>query len=348
MSRSYTTGELAAIVGGALRGRGSSVIRGVADLAEAEPDSAAWVSRAKYASLLSACRAGVVLVPEDQGPTSMPAILCPRVDRSVAKLFGAFAEEAPPREAGIHPSAIVHRTATVAASATVGPHAVIEAGAAIGERSRIEAGVFIGRGTRVGADCHIEPNAVVREGCRLGDRVTIQPGAVIGADGFGYYFDEGGHQRVPHIGGVVLEDDVEVGACACVDRAKFGNTVIGRGTKIDNLVQIAHNVRLGRHNVLAGQTGISGSVRTGDYCVFGARGASLDNITLGDRVRLGALAVATKDIPAGMTVSGAPAQDHRMELRERATIRRLPDLVAQLRNLIARVERLETSADDNA
>jgi UDP-3-O-[3-hydroxymyristoyl] glucosamine N-acyltransferase len=198
----------------------------------------------------------------------------------------------------------------------------------------------------VGDDCLIWPNVVIRDGCVVGNRVVIHPGAVIGADGFGFYFDGGRHNKIPHIGGVIIEDDVEVGACTCIDRSKFGNTVIGRGTKIDNLVQVAHNARVGEHCVFAAHAGISGSTRIGNYCIFGGRAAATDNITLGDGVRLaGGLAVADKDLPPGITASGFPAQDHRQELRERAQVRRLPELARQLKELMARVKRLEESAD---
>lgn len=344
MTRGYTIAELASIVGGTLRGDGSAVISGVADVAEAGSTDAAWVYQPKYAAKLGSSHAGVVLVSKDHGPTPMPAILCERVDRAVAKLLAAFAPADPEPEPGIHPSAVVHPSATVASSTTVGPFVVIDAGATIGGQCVLHSGVFIGRETTVGNDCVICPNAVVRERCRLGDRVTLHAGAVIGTDGFGYYFDDGRHNRIPHIGGVILEDDVEIGACACVDRAKFGNTIVGRGTKIDNLVQIAHNVRLGEHNVLAGLTGIAGSVRTGPYCMFGGRSGCTDNLTLGEGVRLTALGtVVTKNMPPGVMLSGAPARQHRDELREQAAIRRLPGFAAQLKDLLARVERLETS-----
>jgi UDP-3-O-[3-hydroxymyristoyl] glucosamine N-acyltransferase len=346
MTRTYAIKELAAIVGGVVRGREAAVIAGVADVAEAEPDQATWISSPKYAAKLSTSRAGVVLVPKDFGETPMPAILCERVDRAVARLLGAFAPPMAQPELGIHGSAVVHETASVGPGCAIGPHVVIEADAYIGASCVIHAGVFIGQGTSVGEDCVIWPNAVIRDGCTVGNRVMIHPGAVIGADGLGFYFDEGRHNKVPHIGGVVLEDDVEVGACACIDRAKFGNTIIGRGTKIDNLVQLAHNVRVGEHCVFAGQAGISGSVRIGSYCIFGGKASAVNNVAIGEGARLaGGLAVAAKDLPPGVTVSGFPAQDHRRELRERALIRRLPNMDEQLKALLARVKRLEESAD---
>lgn len=346
MNPHYTLGQLVDLVGGRLRGDGDVAITGVGDLASAGPNEAAWVSNPRYASKVAASRAGVVLVPADFGETPMPAILCERVDRSVALLLGAFAPEAPRPEPGVHASAVVHETAHLAANSSIGPHVVVEAGATVGAGSVLRAGVFIGHNAVIGDDCTLWPHVVVRDGCRLGNRVTIHANAVIGGDGFGFYMEEGCHRRVPHIGRVILEDDVEIGACSCVDRAKFGDTIVGEGTKVDNLVQVAHNVHVGRHCVLAAQVGISGSVRIGDYCVFGGKAGSVDNVSIGDRVQMAGAAVIDKDIPDGKVVSGSPAQDHRRELRERASVRRLPAVLQRMKELQARVERLEASAHD--
>jgi len=343
MSRTYTVGQLADLVGGIVRGDASVVIRGVADVSEAGPDQATWVNRQAYADKLKDSRAGAVLVPTNFGETPMPAIRCKQIEPSVAKLLGAFATPVSKPDPGIHPRAVVHASAQIGPNPAIGPHVVIDADVRIGASCVIHAGVFIGRGTAIGDNCLLWPNVVIRDGCAVGHRVIIHPNSVIGADGFGYYFDEGRHNKIPHIGGVILEDDVEIGACTCVDRSKFGYTVVGAGTKIDNQVQVAHNVRIGRHCVLAGQSGIAGSVRIGDYCVFGARAASLDNVAVGDRVTVAGLAVVDKDIPAGLLVSGFPARDHREELRERALVRRLPKLAEQLKDLIHRVEQLEAS-----
>lgn len=348
MSRTYTVGQLADIVGGKVRGDATVHIRGVADVSEAGPEDATWVNREKYIEKLKSSRAGVVLVPADSPPTPMPAILCEKIGPSVAKLLGAFASPVSRPDAGIHPSAVIHPSARIGAKPSIGPYVVIDAEVRIGASCTIHAGTFIGRGTTIGDDCFLWPNVVIRDGCRLGNRVAIYPNAVIGADGFGYYFDHGRHNKIPHIGGVILEDDVEIGACTCVDRSKFGYTVVGAGTKIDNQVQVAHNVRIGRHCVLAGQSGAAGSVRVGDYCVFGARACALDNIVIGDRVTVAGLAVVDKDIPDGLMVSGFPARDHREELRERALVRRLPKLVEQLKDLIHRVEQLEASTHHNS
>jgi UDP-3-O-[3-hydroxymyristoyl] glucosamine N-acyltransferase len=347
MNRKYTVGQLADIVGGKVRGDAAVFICGVADVSEAGPTDATWVNREKYAEKLKSSRAGAVLIPTNFGETPMPAILCEKIEPSVAKLLDAFLSPVSRPDAGIHPSAVIHPSARIGKNPSIGPNVVIDAEARIGASCVIHAGTFIGRGTIIGDDCFLWPNVVIRDGCRLGHRVNIHPNAVIGSDGFGYYFDEGRHNKIPHIGGVILEDDVEIGACTCVDRSKFGHTVVGAGTKIDNLVQVAHNVHIGRHCVLVGQTGLAGSVRTGDYCVFGGRACALDNIAIGDRVTLAALSIADKDIPDGLMVSGFPARDHREELRERALVRRLPKLAEQLKELIHRVEQLETSTHNH-
>ena len=346
MAAPYTVDSIAQLVGGTVRGDGSAVIDGVASVEEAVHTQATWVTSTKYASRLSESKAGVVLVPEGFSSTPMPAILCPRVDRSVALLLGAYAPPSAKVVAGIHPSAVIDTSAQIGADVSIAPNVVIEADVRIGDRCEIQPGVFIGRGSIVGDDCRLHANVVVRDGCVLGNRVTIQPCAVIGADGFGYYLDNGRHVRVPHIGGVRLEEDVEIGACTCVDRAKFGETVIGAGTKIDNQVQVGHNTRVGEHCVIAGQAGVSGSVRIGRYCTLGGAAGCIDNISIGDGASIAAVSVATKDVPDGTVVSGTPAQEHARELRERASIRRLPAVMEQLKDLLARVQQLEATEHD--
>ncbi|MEK6677522.1 MAG: UDP-3-O-(3-hydroxymyristoyl)glucosamine N-acyltransferase [Planctomycetota bacterium] len=344
MNPAFRLEALAAIVEGHVRGDATVVVSGVADVAEAKANEITFVSNPKYAKKLAESKAGAVLVPAGFGPTAMPAILCARMDRSVAELLGAFLESRPPSHQ-VDATAVVHPSAKLGADVSIGPHAVIEADAEIGARTVLHGGVYVGHGTRIGEDCVLWPNVVVRNGCVLGHRVILHPCSVIGADGFGYYFEIGRHNKIPHAGGVVLGDDVEIGACSCIDRSKFGNTVVGNGVKIDNLVQIAHNVRIGEHTVIAGQTGIAGSTRIGAYCVFGGRAGSVDNTEIGDRTVVAACSVVSGLVEGGRTVSGYPAQDHRKELKSTAALRRLPDFFEQLRDLQARVERIETSTD---
>ena len=344
----HTISKLAEMVGGQLRGEGSAQIHGVADVREAGKDQAAWVSRESFAEAAQSSRAGVILVPKGFPATPMPAILCEKIEPSIAALLAAFARPLSRPDPGVHASATIHASSKIGEHPSLGPHVVIDAEAKIGARCILHAGVFIGRGAILGDDCEIWPNTVIRDGCTLGSRVIIHSCTVIGGDGFGFYFDGMQHVKIPHIGGVIIEDDVEIGSCTCVDRSKFGNTVIGRGTKIDNHVQVAHNCRLGQHNILAGFTGLSGSVRTGDYCVMGARVTFYDNLNIGNHVQLGGMSVVTKDLPGGMKASGFPAQDMKEDFRERAAVRRLQAHCDKVKELVERVERLETSAHDNA
>lgn len=343
----HTIAELARLVGGELRGDGCATITGVADVRDAGPGEATWVSRDSFVEKLKSSRAGVVLVPKHFGETPMPAILCDKIEPAIAALLGAFATPVSRPADGIHPTAVVDKSATIGERPAIGPHVVLEAGVRIGSRCVLHAGVFVGRDTVIGDDCELWPNAVIRNGCQVGSRVSIHPCAVIGKDGFGFYFNGTQHIRIPHVGGVIIEDDVEIGACSCVDRAKFGNTVVARGTKIDNQVQVAHNCRVGQHNAFAGHTGLSGSVRTGDYCVMGGRATVFDNVNIGHQVQLGGMTVVTKDLPDGLKASGFPAQELQTELREKAAVRRLPEYYKKIKDLIERVERLEASAHHN-
>ncbi len=344
MSHRYTLHQLADIVGGSVRDHRDVTLTGVADVGEAGLEDVTWVSGEKYARKIKTSHAGAVLVKSDFGETPMPAILCEHLELSVAKLLGAFLEHVSKPEPGIHSSACIHPSATIGENPSIGPHVTIDADVTIGANAVIHAGVFIGRSVTLGGECLFWPNVVIRDGCKLGDRVVIHPNSVIGSDGFGYYFDQGSHNKYPHAGGVMIGDDVEIGSCACIDRAKFGFTVVGRGTKIDNHVHIAHNVHIGEHCVFAGHTGISGSVRIGDYCFFGGRAAVLDNINIGNQVKLaGGLTVATKDIPDGMMISGLHGREHRQAMREQVSLKKLPSIVEQLRELTERVKQLEAS-----
>jgi len=345
----YTLRDLAERVGGTVRGDDSVSVCGVADLTLAEAGQVSWVTNPKYAAKLAESRAVAVLVPADFGETPMPAILCERVDRSVARLFKAFAPETCCPASGRHPSAVIDESAIVAPDAAIGPHVVIEAGASVGAGSALHAGVYVGRDAHIGEHCQLWPNVVVRERCTIGDRVEIHPNAVLGADGFGFYFDEGRHHKVPHIGGVKVEDDVEIGAGTCIDRAKVGFTRIGCGTKIDNLVHLAHNVQIGEHCMILAGVLVGGSTRIGNRAIIGGQVGIVDNITIGDGARCASgMTYVINDVPAGKTVSGIPAHDHREELRRVASSRKLPAMAETLKDLVTRVKRLEASTHNQS
>lgn len=346
MPKGLKLSELAERVGGRLRGDGSVRVRGVAAVAEAGPDQITWVTDRRYAQQLAESHAGAVFAPLDQGPTPMPAVLVDHPGLAMIKAIEAFAPPVPAPAVGVDPSARLHDTARLGKDVAVGPNVVIGPACRIGDRTILHAGVFIGDETQIGDDCVLWPSVVVRERCHLGNRVIVHPNVTIGSDGFGYEFADGRHHKIPQIGEVLIEDDVEIGAGSCIDRGKLGQTVVGVGTKIDNLVQVAHNVRIGPHCILVSQVGIAGSAQLGAYVVLGGKAGVRDHITVGDRVQGAAGCGIFKDVPAGMVVNGLPAVDSRQYLRQQALVKRLPNMAEQLRQLSARVARLEQAADD--
>ncbi|MGQ9650836.1 MAG: UDP-3-O-(3-hydroxymyristoyl)glucosamine N-acyltransferase [Phycisphaerae bacterium] len=345
MSKSYPLAEIAKWVGGVVRGDAGTRITGVAGLEEACSSDIAWLADERYAPQLKNSRAGAVIVPKHFGATPMPAILCDDPSLAISAVLARFAPPVPRPAPGIHPTAVVSALAKLGQGVAVGPLVFVGDNAVIGDRTVLHAQVFVGPDVRIGGDCEFWPGVVIRERCTIGDRVVIHPNSTIGADGFGYQYVGGRHAKIPQIGGVEIEDDVEIGANSTIDRAKFGVTRIGRGTKIDNLVQVAHNVHIGPNCMIVAQCGIAGSTRLGQGVVLGGKVGLRDHISLGDGVQVAACACVSKDVPAGKTVIGSPAVDHEQFIRERAKVRRLPEMADQLQALIKRVEQLEASAD---
>ncbi|HPS52919.1 MAG TPA: UDP-3-O-(3-hydroxymyristoyl)glucosamine N-acyltransferase, partial [Phycisphaerae bacterium] len=260
------------------------------------------------------------------------------VEAAIAALLAVIApgEDLPP--VGIHGSAVVAQDAELAPDVAVGPCVVIGGNARIGRGTVLCAGVKIGRDAVVGENCVLAEGAVLRYGCVLGNRVRIGCNSVIGQDGYGYFFRNGVHNKIIHAGNVVVEDDVEIGACSCVDRAKWGSTRIGAGTKIDNLVQVAHNVQIGRGSLLVAQTGIAGSAKIGNYVVLGGGAGVRDNITVGDGVQCAAHSAIAQSVDAGKTVAGTPAKDAREIFRELLALPKLPDLLKQVRKMEKQIQ----------
>jgi UDP-3-O-[3-hydroxymyristoyl] glucosamine N-acyltransferase len=251
-----------------------------------------------------------------ENPSVALAQVCGRIEQSLW----------PKPTPGIHPSAVVSADARVASTATIGPLCVIEAGAVVGERAWLQAQVFIGRNATIGDDAWLMTGAIVANECQLGKRVRLQPGVVIGSDGFGYEFVKGRHEKVPQVGSVVVGDDVEIGANTTIDRARFSRTVIGEGTKIDNLVQIAHNVIVGKHCLLCSQVGISGSTTIEDYVVLAGQVGVGGHITIGKGAKAGGQAGITADVAPGAFINGTPAVPYLLERRLAVLHQRLPDL----------------------
>ena len=242
---------------------------------------------------------------------------------------------------GVHPTVVLGSNVQFGDGVTIHPYAVIGSEVCIGRGTTIESGVHIGEGTTIGDHCLIGPNVVLYRHTHLGHRVRIHGGSVIGGDGFGYVFDQGRYVKVPQVGNVIIEDDVEIGCNVCVDRSTVGSTLIKRGTKIDNLVQIAHNDRIGEHVIMTGQVGLSGSVTVGNYAVFGGKAGVLDHITIGERVQVGAASLVTKSIPAGEAVWGCPARPIRNTKHQMASVARLPALIKRLAELLTRMRMTE-------
>lgn len=341
MQVAYNPEEIAAIVGARrTAGRSTRQVTDIASLSAARPGDLSFLGNPKYRSQVATSAATVLLLPEDYEGTPQADQVFLHVENPSAALARVCAriEQAlwPKPPAGIHPSAVVAPGAQVDATVHIGPLCVVEEGARIGPGTVLQASVFVGRDARIGAGCFLMPGTVVATACVLGDRVRLQPGVVVGSDGFGYEFINGRHEKVPQIGTVIIGDDVEIGANSTLDRARFSRTVVGEGTKIDNLVQVAHNVIIGKHCILCAQVGISGSTTLEDYVILGGQSGLAGHITLHRGSKVGGGAGVTSDVAAGAYVNGTPAMPYMLERRLTVLQRRLPDL-------FKRVEQLERS-----
>jgi UDP-3-O-[3-hydroxymyristoyl] glucosamine N-acyltransferase len=320
-------------------------IDGIATIEEAGPRQISYVSSDQYVHSLAESRAGAVIVQRRLKLPPQWESRALRVDDpewAVAKVLELFAPPVPRPPAGIDPTARVSASAKLDENVAVGPYVVIGDNVRIGRGSVLHSGVFIGDDVAVGAQCEFFAHVVIRERITIGDRVIIHAGSVLGTDGFGYRWDGRQHQKIPQIGTVIVEDDVEIGSCVCIDRAKFSSTRIGRGTKIDNLVQIGHNVQIGPHCIIVGQAALAGSSRLGSGVVLGGQTAVRDHISIGDGAMAAACSAIAEDVDPKTVVSGTPALPHRQSLREQAALRRLPDLVVQVRRLQEELAQLRT------
>lgn len=338
---SLRLGELAGRVGGEVRGDPDRLLEGIRELAEAEPRHLSLLTDARYRDQARASRAGALLVPAgDRG-----AKLVAGIDRdllrvadpaqALIRVLDLFHPVERP-EPGIHPTAVVDDQARVAPSAHVGPFAVVGAGSRIDERVVIEAHTVVGRDCRLGEDSWLHPHVVLYDRTELGCRCIVHSGVVLGGDGFRYAFSEGVHHKVPQVGRVVLGHDVEVGANSTIDCAGLGATRVGDGTKIDNLVMVAHNVEVGRAALLCGQAGIAGSSRLGDGVVLAGQVGVVDHVTVGDRTQVTAKSAVLSDLEPDRKVAGIPARPMRDWSRQLVRIQRLEGLERRVRDLEAR------------
>ncbi len=336
----FTLGQLAEALGATLEGDPATAIAGVAPLESAGPDEVSFLLSERYRKVAATTQAGAVVVPVDV--TGVPGALLrvPSPQAAMITLLRLFHPE-PPSVPGVHALALVAGSARVDPSAAVGPFSVVEEGARIGRQARVGALCYVGAGAVIGDDVVLYPRVVLREGVTLGDRVIVHPGVVIGADGFGYAFDGTAHRKIPQVGGVRIGDDVEIGANTTVDRGTLGDTVIGRGSKIDNLVQVAHNCELGEDVILVAQVGISGSCRIGRRAILAGQVGVADHVTIGDGAIVTAQSGVPGEIPPGEVWSGTPSRPSAETRRIWAAERMLPELLRKVRAMEKRLQALE-------
>lgn len=335
-----STKDVARLARGRLEGDGEMEIRSIVPLPEAGDADLAFLARRRYLRHLPQTAARAVLVSEELAgeAKALPArIVVEDPHEALALLLPHFHPlRAPPP--GIHPTAVLGRGVALGQEVHLGPYVVLEEGVAVGDGTRIGAHSVVGAGCTLGSGCVIHPHVVLYPGTRLGDRVTLHSGVRLGSDGFGYVPGPDGVRKVPQVGGCRVEDDVEMGANSCVDRGSIGHTVVGEGTKLDNLVHLGHNVRVGRGVLMAAMAGVSGSTRIGDGAMLGGQAGLVGHIEIGEGARLGAQAGVIGDVPPGEAVSGYPARNNREYLRAMSLALKLPTI---LRELEARLEALE-------
>lgn len=341
-----TLEELAERVGGEVKGEKAVRIRGVAPPETAQETDITFAENEVYFRRAVQSSAGAIVTNRVYEETKKPLLLVENVRVAMAYALSLFYPE-PSYPAGRHETAVVSPEAKVDDSAWIGPYCVVEAGAEIGPRTVLIAGVYVGRGVRIGADCRLFPQVTIYPGVQIGNRVRIHAGAVIGSDGYGYVFHEGRHLKIPQIGTVQIGDDVEIGANVTIDRGAMGPTLIGEGTKIDNLVQIGHNVKVGRHCILVSQVGIAGSTQLGDYVTLAGQVGLAGHLRIGNRVTIAAKAGVMHSIPDGETWLGIPACPASQAKRQLVAIQHLPDLMKRFKQLERQVQALLGAQKDH-
>jgi UDP-3-O-[3-hydroxymyristoyl] glucosamine N-acyltransferase len=340
-SAGLTAQAVADIVGGRLLGDGGIIVSSVGPIDRAGPGALTMAVSPRYAGALAGSTASAVLVPlalaeATAGPPARVVVPDPygAMVRIIRRLF-------PPTESpsGIDPTARIGAGTELGADVTIGPQAVIGRGVRLGDRCRLGAGVVLGDGVVVGEDTRIDARVICYAGSCLGRRVVVKAGAVIGGEGFGYLSRAGTHERIPHVGACIIGDDVEIGSNTCVDRGSLDDTIIGQGSKLDNLVHVGHNVRIGERCLLMAGVGIAGSTRLGNEVVLAGHVGVTDHLTIGDRVQVAAKSGVTGDVPADKVLSGNPARSHRQVLRAQAALYRLAPLVGELERLVSEKRR---------
>ncbi len=341
-----TLKEIARLIDGEIVGGDDIVVTGVCGIKEAREGDITFISNPKYLSFIEKTRASAIITSRDIESASKPIIRTLDPSLAFAKLVSFMVPEETKHQKGIHHTVILGKNVKLGKDAAVGPYTVIEDNVVIGDDTVLYAGCYIGHHTKIGNQVLIYPNVSIREHISIGDRVIIHSGTVIGSDGFGFATIRGLHHKIPQLGTVIIEDDVEIGSNVSIDRARFDKTLIMRGTKIDNLVQIAHNVIIGENSIIVAQAGISGSTTIGKGVTLAGQAGLVGHISVGDGAVVAAQAGVTKSVPANTTVSGYPAKPHEIAKRVNACVQNLPKLYSTIAELKKRIEELEERIND--
>lgn len=339
----FSAKQIAEYIQGVVVGDEQATVQTFAKIEEGMPGAISFLANPKYESYIYETQSSIVLVNKDFQPEKEVKATLIKVDNayeSIAKLLTLY-EMSKPKKRGIDPLASIAPTAQIGENVYIAPYAVIGEGAVIGDNTQIHANTVIGDHAKVGSNCIIYPNVTVYHECRVGNNAILHAGCVIGADGFGHAPAADGYEKIPQIGIVILEDNVEVGANTCIDRATMGATIIRKGVKLDNLIQIAHNVEVGSNTVMASQCGIAGSTKIGEWCMFGGQVGAAGHIKIGDRLNVGAQAGIAGNVKGGQTVIGSPAIDARIFARSSAVFKKLPEMYTTLNALQKEIEELK-------
>ena len=336
-----TLKDIARIIDGEIVGDVNTIVTGICGIKEAKEGDLTFVANSRYLSLMNHTKASAIITTKDVTSAPKPIIRTENPSIAFAKMVSLLAPNEVKRPKGIHPTAVIGEKVRLGRNVAIQPYVVIEDNAEIKDNTILYTGAYVGHHTKIGRDCTIYPYVIIRERVVIQDRVTIHGGTVIGSDGFGFSTVKGVHHRIPQIGNVIIEDDVEIGANVTIDRARFDKTIIKKGTKIDNLVQIAHNVIVGEHSIIVAQSGISGSTTIGNNVTLAGQAGVIGHISIGDNAVIAAKSGVTKSIPKNACVSGYPAKPHILAKRINACVQNLPELYKKVRALEEELEKLK-------